>query len=147
MTATRIQLLKNLADAKRAVIAAGITATENIVGGIGEELVARATGGTVMPNSHKGFDVQHPTFGRIEVKTRRTVQGEPITRFGDIRRKVASSSFDTAAFVVLDDDFRVVEGWLIPIATLSAQKRPALTKATRSAEGSIDITALLKGAE
>lgn len=92
---------------------------KDLVGDYGELLIHRAFGGERKSAVHQGYDILHPEFGRIEVKTRKYELKED----GSIRKesravgfKGKENGFDWLAHVVLDTDFSLVGACLAPYA-------------------------------
>ncbi len=92
-------------------------------GDFAEQLVAKALRGQLAPNSQRGYDLRTPDGRRIQVKCR--VLDE--TRKNP-RRKLSpfkSFDFDDAVIVLLNSDYTVHRGVLVPVAVVKrvAKKR------------------------
>lgn len=90
---------------------------KDLVGDYGELLVHRALGGDRQNAVNQGFDLIHPKFQRIEVKTRKY----ELRNDGSIKRENRAvgfngkeNGFDWLAHVVLNVDFSVVSACLCP---------------------------------
>lgn len=89
---------------------------KDLVGDYGEVLVHEALGGFRKNAVNQGFDIQHPKYNRIEVKTRKF----ELLRNGNVKKenravgfKGKENGFDWLAHVILDVDFSVVDGCLV----------------------------------
>lgn len=86
--------------------------SEDLVGRFGEVLAAAAPKGELMPAVTQGFDIRHPEYGRVQVKTRKLPRdGRNETRavgFG------GPNAFDWLCHVLLDVDYGVKGAWLVP---------------------------------
>jgi hypothetical protein len=89
---------------------------KDLVGDYGEMLIHKALGGTRENAVNQGFDIQHPQYKRIEVKTRKY----ELLQSGGVRKesravgfKGKENGFDWLAHIVLDVDFSVVAGCLV----------------------------------
>jgi hypothetical protein len=94
---------------------------KDLVGDYGELLVNRALGGSRAGAVNQGFDIIHPDFGRIEVKTRKY----ELQRDGRIRKEDRAvgflnkeGGFDWLAHVVLNVDFSVEAACLVDYADI-----------------------------
>jgi len=101
------------ADINRFLARSGI---KDLVGDYGELLAQEALGGHRKNAVNRGFDIQHPELGRVEVKTRKY----ELLQDGTVRKESRAvgfagkeSSFDWLAHVVLDTDFSVVGACLV----------------------------------
>lgn len=90
-----------------------------------ENLVALALKGRIMPTNFKGYDVESPSHGRVQVKCR--VDGTDSsydhnrTNFG----KYASGAFDWAAIVIFTSKFRIDGARLIALTAVAPLVRAA----------------------
>ncbi|WP_338589299.1 hypothetical protein VXM60_13665 [Shewanella khirikhana] len=89
---------------------------KDLVGDYGELLIHKALGGNRENAVNQGFDIQHPHYKRIEVKTRKY----ELLQSGGVRKegravgfKGKEDGFDWLAHIVLDVDFSVVGGCLV----------------------------------
>ena len=89
---------------------------KDLVGDYGELLIHKALGGNRENAVNQGFDIQHPQYKRIEVKTRKY----ELLQSGEVRKegravgfKGKEDGFDWLAHIVLDVDFSVVGGCLV----------------------------------
>lgn len=89
---------------------------KDLVGDYGELLIHKAFGGNRENAVNQGFDIQHPQYKRIEVKTRKY----ELLQSGGVRKegravgfKGKEDGFDWLAHIVLDVDFSVVSGCLV----------------------------------
>ncbi|WP_162820671.1 hypothetical protein [Microvirga calopogonii] len=109
-------------------------------------LVARALGACVVANGvNQGYDLEHPRYGRIEVRSRRY----PLDGRREDRAQVPSSKqglFDHFAHIVLDQDFTVAGAYLAPHDAIDAHVGKSKQRYVRFADGAalpqaVDITA------
>lgn len=114
------------------------------LGDLAENLVAKALGGTVADNNAKGYDVELSDGHRVQVKGI-TYRG----RNGLFTSAIRSMDFDSAAVVIVNPDFSIREGLLLPCSKVAEVSRHhkkmnglqiSVTKARTVAD---DITAKL----
>jgi hypothetical protein len=115
-------------------------------------LVARTLEARVIANGvNQGFDLEHPRYGRIEVRSRRY----PLDGRREDRAQVPSSKhglFDYFAHVVLDQDFTVAGAYLAPHDAIDALVSRSRQRYVRFADGaalpqSVDITAKVRAVQ
>lgn len=89
---------------------------KDLVGDYGELLIHKALGGNRENAVNQGFDIRHPQYERIEVKTRKY----ELLQSGGVRKesravgfKGKEEGFDWLSHIVLDVDFSVVGGCLV----------------------------------
>lgn len=86
--------------------------SDDLVGRFGKVLAASALRGELMPPITKGFDVRHPEYRRVQVKTRKLPRdGRRETRAVGFREP---NEFDWLCHVVLNNDYSVWGAWLVP---------------------------------
>jgi hypothetical protein len=104
--------------------ARGVIRSGNLAGDYAESLVARAFGADLKGSSCKGFDLEAPGVGRVQVKAR--IVGTPI--LPGQRQLSAFRSFDTfdslVAVFLSDDALEVVQATAWPVAYVEAHSRP-----------------------
>jgi len=127
---------------------------KDLVGGYGQLLFVEAAGGTNMSATNQGFDVQHPVYNRVEVKTRRyelKLEGGVKKETRAVGFKGKENGFDWLAHIILDTDYRVVYGTLAKYSEVWPEINRCSEKVnfsvSSSLPSSIDITAALKEAE
>jgi hypothetical protein len=127
---------------------------KDLVGDYGEILAHKVLGGARTPPTTEGHDIDHPTYGRVQVKTRKY----ELQRDGKIRKEDRavgfkldkSDQFDWLCHIVLDVDYSVVGAVLVahqcawPEITGKSMK----IKYARSCSlpSSLDITSKVKAA-
>lgn len=90
---------------------------KDLVGDYGEILAQKALGGARTPPTTEGHDIDHPTHGRIQVKTRKY----ELQRDGKVRKEDRAvgfkadkpNQFDWLCHIVLDIDYTVVGASLV----------------------------------
>ncbi len=117
-----------------------------------ELLVAKALGARVLTNGvNQGFDLEHPRYGRIEVRSRRY----PLDGRREDRTQVPSSKhglFDHFVHIVLDQDFSVAGAYLAPHDAMEALVKRSKQRYVRFADGAalpqaVNITAEVRAAQ
>lgn len=127
---------------------------KDLVGDYGEMLIHKALGGTRENAVNQGFDIQHPQYKRIEVKTRKY----ELLQCGRLRKesravgfKGKENGFDWLAHIVLDADFSLVGGCLVTYQDVWPEVQRTKDKVGFSTssklKSSIDITSTLKDAQ
>lgn len=89
---------------------------KDLVGDYGELLVATALGGIRQLATTKGFDLQHPEYGRIEIKTRQfelKADGKVVKENRAVGFKHKENGFDMLAHLLLDTNYAVVSACLV----------------------------------
>lgn len=79
----------------------------NPLGDIAEQIVLRARGGVLEPNSTKSHDITSSEGRRIQVKGMGVRSGGAASRFSAFR----SDGFDSAVFLVFDQAFDLAEAY------------------------------------
>lgn len=124
---------------------------KELVGDYGELLVHTALGGTRENAVNQGFDIRHPHYGRIEIKTRKYEVGGIRKENRAVGFKGKENGFDWLAHLVLDADFAVVSGCLVAYADVWPEIQRTKDKigyATSSRlPSSLDITRTLQAAQ
>lgn len=124
-------------------------------GDYAELLFSRAFGWTLVNNSSAGFDATDSEGTRYQIKCRRLTSHNGSRQLSAIRR-LAAHPFDILAALLLDEQFRVKRGALIPINVV--EKEAKFTEHTNSSrfmlrdavwrlDGVRDVTTELKVAE
>lgn len=124
-------------------------------GDYAELLFSRAFGWGLVNNSSAGFDATDAEGTRYQIKCRRLTAHNGSRQLSAIRR-LTTRPFDVLAALLLDEQFRVKRGALIPIEVVEKEAR--FTEHTNSSrfmlrdavwrlEGVRDVTAELKAAE
>lgn len=124
-------------------------------GDYAELLFSRAFGWNLVNNSSAGFDATDAGGTRYQIKCRRLTAHNGSRQLSAIRR-LTSRPFDVLAAVLLDEQFRVTRGALIPVDVVTKEAR--FTEHTNSSrfmlrdtvwrlDGVQDVTAKLKAAE
>lgn len=127
---------------------------KDLVGDYGEILVQKALGGIKQNAVNRGFDIQHDSLNRIEVKTRKY----ELKQDGSIRKENRAvgfegkeNNFDWLAHVILDPEFKVVKACLAKYDEVWPEIQRTTNKvgyATSSKlASSRDITKELQGAQ
>lgn len=127
---------------------------KDLVGDYGEILAHKALGGSRTPPTTEGHDIDHPTYGRIQVKTRKY----ELQRDGKVRKEDRAvgfkperpEQFDWLCHIVLDVDYSIVGAALVAhqcvwpeIVGKSMKVKYAMSCSLPS---SIDITPKIKAA-
>lgn len=139
------------AQINRFLVSNGI---KDLVGDYGEMLVHKAFGGSRENAVNKGYDIKHPEYGRIEVKTRKY----ELLQDGTIRKesravgfKGKEAGFDWLAHVVLDVDFSVISACLASYQEIWPEIQRTVDKVGYSTSSrlpsSVDIRSKVKGAQ
>lgn len=99
----------------------GLARTNNKpLGDIAEQVVLRARGGVLEPNSTKSHDVTTPGGSRIQVKAMGGRAAGTAAKFSPFR----SFDFDSAIFLVFDgESFELVEAYEIPASAIDEHIR------------------------
>ena len=87
----------------------------DLVGDYGEILIERSIGGRRENSTNKGFDIKHPKYGKIEVKTRKyelKADGKVRKENRAVGFKNKEGQFDWLAHIVLGADYQVVSACL-----------------------------------
>lgn len=127
---------------------------KNLVGDYGELLIQKALGGTMQNAVNHGYDIQHDEYGRIEVKTRKY----ELKKGGGSKKEDRAvgfsgkeNNFDWLAHVILDTDFKVIEGCLAKYQEVWPEIRRTPYKVGYSTSSnlrsSIDMTRILINAQ
>lgn len=123
---------------------------KDLVGGYGELLIHKAFGGNRENAVNQGFDIQHPQYKRIEVKTRKyelLQNGRARKESRAVGFKGKENGFDWLAHIVLDVDFAVVGGCLVSYQDVWPEVQRTKDKVGFSTSSklpsSLDITHLL----
>jgi hypothetical protein len=116
---TPLELLALSARIHRQLRRMKVVRSENKpTGDYGEYLVADALGLTLVEKSNKGFDAFDPKSGkRYEIKSRRLMGDKPTGKFG-VLRGLPEQRFDHLAVVVFDEEYRVLQGAVLPHAVV-----------------------------
>lgn len=85
----------------------------NPIGDYTEWLVAKTLGLELENNSKSGYDAKDRTNIRFQIKGRRITSDNPSRQLSAIR-KYQEKHFDVLAAVIYDENFDVLEAWLIP---------------------------------
>lgn len=130
--------------------ARGITRTNNLpTGDYAERLVCDALGGTLEPNSQKGWDLVTNDGVRVQVKARRCNPAGSHGGFGALRSLLEDTydtrKFDALVAVIFDYHYVVQQAWWIPwqavkdhagySSTWKAARLGQITEAIISADG------------
>lgn len=145
------EAIASQAEINRFLAKSGI---KDLVGDYGELLIHEALGGTRENAVNQGFDIQHPQYKRIEVKTRKY----ELLQSGGVRKegravgfKGKENGFDWLAHIVLDVDFSVVGGCLVSYKDVWPEVQRTKDKVGFSTSSklpsSINITSLLREAQ
>lgn len=111
---TTKELLRLQASATSELLNREVVRTKNNpLGDYAEWLVAKALGLTLQTNSKAGYDGIDSEGVRIQIKGRRITSGNKSRQLGAIR-KYDGKDFDVLAAVIFDEDFEVIEAYLIP---------------------------------
>ena len=90
-----------------------------------ENLVALALGGRIMPTNCKAYDVESPSHGRVQVKSRvdgtDTSYDQNRTNFG----KYQAGAFDWAVVVIFTPAFRIDGARMLKLPDIAPLVRPA----------------------
>ncbi|MCE8525798.1 hypothetical protein KBY23_11040 [Ruegeria pomeroyi] len=88
-------------------------------GDYGELIVQAAIGGQLMPPTFKDYDLEHPEYGRVQVKTR-TLLDRTNHRANTETRAVLGKNraFDHLAHLVLDRNLCVMDCVLVPLSAI-----------------------------
>lgn len=115
------QLLKLEAGVIRELKRRDLVRTNNkALGDIAEQIVHRARSGVIEPNSTKSHDITTPDGQRIQVKAMIQRRTGAAAKFSQFR----STDFDTAVFLVLDDEeFDLAEAYEVPAQLIHEQAR------------------------
>lgn len=104
------QAISNQAEIVRFLADQGI---KDLVGDYGELLTQQALGGVRMNAVNQGYDIQHPEYRRIEVKTRKW----ELQKDGSVRKEDRAVGFkgkeeqlEWLAHIILGTDFKVEHG-------------------------------------
>ncbi|RUR53185.1 DUF6998 domain-containing protein [Vreelandella populi] len=111
---TAKELLRLQASATNELLKREIVRTRNNpLGDYTEWLVAKALGLTLSSNSKAGYDGVDSQGIRVQIKGRRIFRRSKSRQLSAIR-KYAGKDFDQLAAVIFDEDFEVIEAYLIP---------------------------------
>lgn len=84
-------------------------------GDYGERIVHKTIGGKLMPPTTKGHDIEHPGYGRVQVKTRTLLDRSGARPNTETRAVVGKNlEFDILAHLILDRNLEVKDLILVP---------------------------------
>jgi hypothetical protein len=141
-----------LAELRRRAV---VRSANNPTGDYGELLFSRAFGWTLNGNSSADADAVDSQGTRYQIKCRKLVTPQGSRQLGFIRR-LPDRPFDRLAAVLLDNQFRVLRGAIIPYEVIAARAayvdsvkawRFFLRDSVWELDGVIDVTAALKATE
>lgn len=120
------------------------------LGDYAEYLAQRAFGGTLLPNSEKGYDLLDSSGSRVQVKARTIGEGvRPSAKFSAFR----SSGFDSALFLALDlGSYQIEWARLVPrqevedVARYSPHINGSSLRITKAAKMGDDVTERIRAA-
>jgi hypothetical protein len=136
-------------QAHNAILEHGIS---NFLGDYGEIIVLETIGGRLMLPTFKGYDIKHPKYGRVQVKTR-TLLDRSNTRVSLETRAVVGKNrdFDYLAHLVLDRELVVRDFVLVPLASINSHfdttKGKIKVEDSRKAKGAEDMTSKARAAQ
>ena len=135
--------------AHRRLVEAGIT---DFVGTYGEYLAQHAIGGNLMPPVYEAYDLEHPHYGRVQIKARALLDRVGGVRSTETRAVLKQNrDFDWLLHIVFDRDMVVRDAVLAPLSSLKQvvdrNSGKVSIQQTRAALGSLDITNQLRAAQ
>ena len=87
----------------------------DLVGDYGEFLAHQAIGGRLMPPVTKHYDIEHPNYGLVQVKTRRLGERVGGRKCCETRAVFKSGyAFDTLFHIILGEKFEVLHAATAP---------------------------------
>lgn len=127
---------------------------KDLVGDYGELLIHKVLGGTRESAVNKGFDISHPKFNRIEVKTRKyelNQNGKTRKENRAVGFKGKENGFDWLAHIILDTDYSVISGCLCSYQDvwpeIQEKKGKVSFGVSSNCDSSIDLTEELQSAQ
>lgn len=134
--------VQQFVDAHRCLVRCGIN---DFVGSYGERIAEIAIGGKLMPPTFKAFDLKHPEYGRVQIKTRAMLDRLEGALSNETRAVIGKNrGFDWLFHLVLNRDLMVVAAILAPIDELSCKLESSSGKIaiekTRILAGAVDVT-------
>lgn len=136
-------------QAHRALLSHGIS---DFHGDYGEHVVRATIGGKLMPPTFKAFDIDHPEYGRVQVKTRTLLDRTQNRKNTETRAVVGKNRhFDYLAHLVLDRNLDVSCCILVSLAAiwdhLDNTNGKIKIEDTRASADAFDLTEPAKAAQ